>query len=205
MLDRAVILRKKAGRRRLLSLCALIAIAALFALIIANGFRVTEQRREAERWQRHSLEVLLVTGRLETAVNEAMRGERGYLITNDREFLPPYFRGRTQSQLLLRRLVRNLLENAQRYAGIGPILISVNPQADRAVLDVVDHGPGVPESERERIFEPFYRLPQSRETGRGSGLGLALVRQIARRHGGDAVCLAADGVGSRFRIDLPVA
>ena len=103
MLDQAVTLRKQAGRRRLLSLCALIAIAALFALIIVNGFRVTEQRRGAGRWQRHSLDVLLVTGRLETAVNEAMRGERGYLITNDRDFLVPYFRGRTQSRLLLRR------------------------------------------------------------------------------------------------------
>jgi len=121
LLDRAVILRKKAGRRRLLSLCALIAIAALFALIIANGFRVTEQRREAERWQRHSLEVLLVTGRLETAVNEAMRGERGYLITNDREFLPPYFRGRTQSQLLLRRLVRLTRDNQVQQANLAAV------------------------------------------------------------------------------------
>jgi len=105
--------------------------------------------------------------------------------------------------LLLRRLVRNLLDNARRYGGEGPIAISVTSEQGRAVLDVTDRGPGVPESERERIFEPFYRLPQSRETGRGSGLGLALVRQIARRHGGEAVCLAADGGGSRFRIDLP--
>jgi signal transduction histidine kinase len=108
-------------------------------------------------------------------------------------------------RLLLRRLIRNLLENARRYAGDGPIAISVTAQADRAVLEVADHGPGVPASERERIFEPFYRLEQTRENGRGSGLGLALVRQIARRHGGEAVCLAAEGGGSRFRIDLPAA
>ena len=108
-------------------------------------------------------------------------------------------------RLLLRRLIRNLLDNARRYAGDGPISISVTAQADRAILEVADHGPGVPASERERIFEPFYRLEQSRENGRGSGLGLALVRQIARRHGGEAVCLAAEGDGSRFRIDLPAA
>jgi signal transduction histidine kinase len=108
-------------------------------------------------------------------------------------------------RLLLRRLIRNLLENAQRYAGDGPISTSVTAAAGRAVLEVADHGPGVPASERERIFEPFYRLEQSRENGRGSGLGLALVRQIARRHGGEAVCLAAEGGGSRFRIDLPAA
>ena len=121
MLDRAVMLRKKAGRRRLVSLCALIAIATLFALIIANGFRVTEQRREAERWQRHSLDVLLVTGRLETAVNEALRGERGFLITNDREFLQPYFRGRTQGWQLFRRLQRLTADNPVQRANLAAL------------------------------------------------------------------------------------
>jgi signal transduction histidine kinase len=108
-------------------------------------------------------------------------------------------------RLLLRRLVRNLLENARRHAGDGPIEISVTMPAGRAALEVRDHGPGVPPDERERIFEPFYRLAAARESGRGSGLGLALVREIARRHGGNAVCLAAEGGGSRFRIDLPAA
>ncbi|HTU09639.1 MAG TPA: diguanylate cyclase [Allosphingosinicella sp.] len=121
MLDRAVVLRKKAGRRRLISLCALIAIAALFTLIIVNAFRVTEQGREAERWQRHSRNVLLVTGRLETAVNEAMRGERGYLLTNDRDFLAPYFRGRTQSRLLLRRLQSLTADNAVQRANLARV------------------------------------------------------------------------------------
>ena len=106
---------------------------------------------------------------------------------------------------LLRRVVRNLLENAQRYAGDGAIEISVSPRNGRAILDVRDHGPGVPPDERDRIFEPFYRMASSRETGRGAGLGLALVREIALRHGGEAVCVAADGAGSRFRIDLPAA
>jgi diguanylate cyclase (GGDEF)-like protein len=118
LLDRAVILRKKAGRRRLISLCALIAIAVLFTLIIANAFRVTEQRREAERQQRHSLDVLLIAGRLENAVNEAMRGERGFLITGDREFLTPYFRGRTQSRLLLRRMARLTADNPAQQANL---------------------------------------------------------------------------------------
>jgi signal transduction histidine kinase len=104
---------------------------------------------------------------------------------------------------LLRRIVRNLLENAERYAGDGAIEISTRRDGERALLEVRDHGPGVPPGERERIFQPFYRMAASRETGRGAGLGLALVREIARRHGGDAVCLAADGPGSRFRIDLP--
>jgi signal transduction histidine kinase len=108
-------------------------------------------------------------------------------------------------RLLLRRLIRNLLDNARRYAGDGDIEISVKPQVARAVLDVRDHGPGVPSDEREKIFEPFYRMAATRESGRGAGLGLALAREIARKHGGEAVCLAAEGGGSRFRIDLPAA
>ena len=108
-------------------------------------------------------------------------------------------------RLLLRRLIRNLLENARRYGGDGPVTLSVTRAAGRAVLEVTDHGPGVPADERERIFEPFYRLADTREAGRGSGLGLALVRQIAQRHGGGAVCLAGEPTGSRFRVDLPAA
>jgi signal transduction histidine kinase len=110
---------------------------------------------------------------------------------------------------LLRRLVRNLVENARRYGtgkdGDDSVSVSVTRESNCAVLEVTDRGPGVPESERQRIFEPFYRMGGAAESGRGSGLGLALVLDIARRHGGDAVCLAADGGGSRFRVDLPMA
>jgi len=106
---------------------------------------------------------------------------------------------------LLRRLIRNLLENARRYAGNGPITVSVTAEAGRAVLEVSDHGPGVPASERQRIFEPFYRLAGGSENGRGSGLGLALVRQIARHHGGEVRCVAAQGGGSVFEVALPLA
>jgi signal transduction histidine kinase len=105
---------------------------------------------------------------------------------------------------LLRRMIRNLLENARRYGGDVAPDVRVGRTGDRrACIEVRDRGPGISESERERIFEPFHRLPGSAETGRGSGLGLALVRQIARNHGGDAVCLAAEGGGSRFRVMLP--
>jgi signal transduction histidine kinase len=107
--------------------------------------------------------------------------------------------------LLLRRLIRNLIENARRYGGDGPVAVSVAREGDRVVLEVADRGPGVPEAERQRIFEPFYRLAGARESGRGSGLGLALVLDIAQRHGGSAVCLAGEPTGSRFRIDLPAA
>jgi signal transduction histidine kinase len=107
---------------------------------------------------------------------------------------------------MLRRLVRNLLENARRHGGgaggEAGVEASVEARpAGGARLLVEDRGPGVPESERERIFEPFYR-PAGAPGDEGVGLGLALVRQIARHHGGDARCLPRDGGGSRFEVDL---
>ncbi|MBL8672685.1 MAG: HAMP domain-containing histidine kinase, partial [Alphaproteobacteria bacterium] len=100
---------------------------------------------------------------------------------------------------LLRRMLRNLLENARRH-GAPPVAIAVAPSGDRAEIRVRDGGPGVAEAERARIFEPFYRPTGTREDRGGYGLGLALVRQIARKHGGDAACEGAMGGGSAFRV-----
>jgi signal transduction histidine kinase len=104
---------------------------------------------------------------------------------------------------LLRRLVRNLLENARRHGGDGPIQIRVErSETPGARISVLDRGPGVSEDERERIFEPFHRPSGQPETGEGYGLGLALVRQIARAHGGEARCRARDGGGTVFEVEL---
>jgi signal transduction histidine kinase len=103
---------------------------------------------------------------------------------------------------LLRRAIRNLLENARRYSD-GPVLVEVKRQGTRAEVRVCDRGPGVPESERERIFEPFYRLRGASEREGGVGLGLALVRSIAKRHQGSAHCEANPGGGACFVLTLP--
>jgi signal transduction histidine kinase len=107
---------------------------------------------------------------------------------------------------LLRRAVRNLLENARRYSQ-GEITLHITRDGSTAVLRVCDLGPGVPPDQRERIFEPFYRLPGASEREGGVGLGLALVRSIAQRHGGSAHCTdRTDGQpGACFVLALPLA
>lgn len=107
---------------------------------------------------------------------------------------------------LLRRAVRNLLENARRYSE-GEITLSLSQENHMAVIRVEDHGPGVPQAQRERIFEKFYRLPGASERSGGVGLGLSLVRSIAERHGGTVRCEGRqDGQrGASFVIELPLA
>jgi signal transduction histidine kinase len=105
---------------------------------------------------------------------------------------------------LLRRAVRNLLENARRH-GAGEITVTLQQADGRAVVTVCDHGPGVPVDLRERIFEPFYRLPGATERDGGVGLGLALVKSIAARHGGSVHCESAPGGGACFVLQLPLA
>ena len=117
---------------------------------------------------------------------------------------------------LLRRLLRNLLENARRYghrpeagAAAEPARLGIDritaPGGQALVrVSVEDHGPGVPPELRERIFEPFYRLPGASESVGGVGLGLSLVRSIALRHLGGVRCEDRPGGGARFVVELPL-
>jgi signal transduction histidine kinase len=111
------------------------------------------------------------------------------------------------SPRLLRRLIRNLLENARRYSqGDISLELAQTRAGSRwlAVIKVHDRGPGVPAAQRERIFEPFYRLPGASEREGSVGLGLALVKSISQRHGGSARCEARPGGGASFIVELPV-
>jgi two-component system OmpR family sensor kinase len=105
--------------------------------------------------------------------------------------------------IALRRLVTNLMDNAVKFAGHARA--RVYEEGGSAVVEVDDDGPGVPESEREKLFEPFQRgePSRSRATG-GSGLGLAVVRSVARAHGGDATLENRIGGGLRARACLPL-
>ncbi|PNG92820.1 sensor histidine kinase [Streptomyces malaysiensis] len=103
----------------------------------------------------------------------------------------------------LARVLGNLVDNAQRHA-VGGVRVAVRAEGRWAVLEVADDGAGVPEGERERIFERFVRLDdaRSRDDG-GAGLGLAIARDVAVRHGGTLAVRAAPEGGALFELRLP--
>jgi signal transduction histidine kinase len=100
---------------------------------------------------------------------------------------------------LLRRLIRNLLDNSKRH-GRPPVRVEVGHRHREAIVEVIDRGEGVAEAERERIFAPFHKLGGN---DAGAGLGLALVRRIARLHGGEASLAPRPGNPACFRVTLP--
>ncbi|MGW6354540.1 ATP-binding protein [Streptomyces sp. NPDC055092] len=109
------------------------------------------------------------------------------------------------SRSQLARVVGNLLDNAQRHAR-SRVDVAVRAEGPWAVVEVVDDGAGVPEAERERIFERFVRLDdaRARDDG-GAGLGLAIARDVAVRHGGALTVRSSPAGGALFELRLPVA
>lgn len=104
------------------------------------------------------------------------------------------------------QILANLLDNARRHTPAGgAVAVHVERAGTAAAVTVTDTGPGIPEADRERVFERLVRLDGARERDRGgAGLGLAIARGLARAHGGDLVCEPHAG-GARFRLTLPVA
>jgi signal transduction histidine kinase len=103
----------------------------------------------------------------------------------------------------IRRLLGNLVENAVKYGDSAQVRMFTDRQD--VVAEIRDNGPGLPEEELERVFQPFYRAPQARASNKhGTGLGLAVCRSIARAHGGD-VRLACGDHGLVAQLRLPLA
>ncbi len=105
----------------------------------------------------------------------------------------------------LKQLLYNLLANALKFTPEGgEVRVTVRRQGDSIVLAVSDTGVGIPEDEREKIFESFYQVDSTlSKTAQGTGLGLAVVRQIAELHGGTVRVDSELGQGSSFVVTLP--
>jgi len=132
-------------------------------------------------------------------------GAKGFTLRGPHaeESLPVRFDGPAVEQIVV-----NLVDNAVKYArGAGERTIDVDVRRDggSAVIEVADRGPGIPASEREKVFERFYRV-ERQETAHmpGTGLGLALVRELSRAHGGDATVSDRSGGGCVIRVTLPL-
>jgi signal transduction histidine kinase len=124
--------------------------------------------------------------------------ELGFAVRVLGEPLSPFF-GKPEA---LKRALQNLLDNALRYGRDAEV--AIEDQADVLTLVVRDHGPGIPEAELERVFEPFYRLEASRNLGTGgTGLGLSIARNIAQSMGGELSLRNREAGGLEARLSLP--
>jgi signal transduction histidine kinase len=109
-------------------------------------------------------------------------------------------------QAALRQLLLNLLDNAVKFGPAGQVvLLTVARNGTHARLAIADQGPGVPEADRDRIWEPYFRgtSPATRAVG-GSGIGLAIVREIAARFGGTVTVTSTASGGAEFTVALPL-
>jgi signal transduction histidine kinase len=103
-------------------------------------------------------------------------------------------------------VLRQLLDNAVKYSPPGsPIVIGAAEKEGSVVVTVTDCGPGIPQADLNRVFEKFYRGPNARERVSGTGMGLAIAREIVRGHGGDIRVVSRPGQGSEFSFALPLA
>ncbi|MBX9924982.1 MAG: two-component sensor histidine kinase [Hyphomicrobiaceae bacterium] len=176
------------------------------AIAVARGGAAIEMRELVDLRTLVANEVALRDGQRLTLLPLVVEPPRGSRRTIGRETLV------LGDAVGLRRVIANILDNALRYATRADVSIAVSGAGSglvsggEFVLRVDDDGPGIPEAEREAIFEPFYRAEPSRNrsTG-GSGLGLAIARQIVEAHGGRIAAETSPKGGARIAVALPIA
>jgi signal transduction histidine kinase len=201
----------------------------LFAELLRNGQLRSEQERERsfgiidEEAQRltYLVENVLAFARSEhgrnTVVVEAVEMDKEMEAAIDafaplarvrrakiRSTIQPGLVARVDPRAL-RQIVLNLLDNAVKYGPLGQtVTIVLEGTADRVVIAVEDQGPGVPKADREKIWDPYVRLSRETESAAGgSGIGLSIVRELVRLHGGSAYVEDATGGGARFVLEFP--
>jgi two-component system, OmpR family, sensor histidine kinase KdpD len=140
-----------------------------------------------------------VVRRVRASANAESGGQR--VDVHVPETIPPVL----ADPVLLEQVIGNLLDNAVRYAQGSPIAVVARELKDSVELRVVDHGPGIPEPERERIFDQFYRLKGGGKRPEGTGMGLSICRGIVAALRGNLRVETTPGGGASFILTLPLA
>ena len=141
-----------------------------------------------------------------TDLTDLVRGLCGEQEALGQRLIPDLQEGVTAqaNRPLLSRLLQNLIDNAEKYgAPGGRIWVTLRREAGEIRLTVRDEGPGIPPDQQEKIWQRFYQVDPSRGGDRGAGLGLSIVQQIARVHGGTMTLESVPGRGSAFTLHLP--
>ena len=184
----------------------LVAEAERLSRLVSNVLAFSRAERGEARLDRRPLAIGALVAEVTDRYRPVVEREGGTLTADVAPGLPPVWADR---DALAEALV-NLVDNAVKYGGPGPVEVGAAPHAAGVALTVSDRGPGLAAADRERVFEPFVRVqPASADglahTAKGTGLGLALVRRVALGHGGTAEALPRAGGGATFQITLPAA
>lgn len=162
------------------------------------------------RSQRGALTIHPTPGRVDEIIQRVLDGYRPAL--ERRGIRVQYSPGKATQVMVaadvVEQIVGNLLSNIEKYAAAGGVAEIASEQRDgMTLITVADHGPGIPAAERENVFRPFYRLSAALHDGAaGTGIGLPIARDLARRHGGDLKVVAAEkGAAFEVRLATPEA
>jgi two-component system sensor histidine kinase KdpD len=168
------------------------------SLLVTEAVRMSQIDAGKVRLEKESLEV---KGLLESVLRHfEPRAEARLLNLHSSDGLPRV----SADPELVSLAIRQLIDNSLKYSPPGsPIDVSASLTGDRVLIRVSDRGPGIPERERERVFDKFYRRQGAKAQVPGTGLGLYIAREIIRAHGGDLWIEGSPGPGSEFCVALP--
>ncbi len=187
------------------------AVRNLLAVVHRNGQRLLKlvntlldfSRIEAGRVEAvfQPVDLAAYTAELASVFRSAIEKAGMRLLLNTSPLAEPVFVDRDMWE----KIVLNLVSNAFKYTLEGEIRVALQAENGTAVLEVADTGTGIPEAELPRIFDRFHRVEGARgRTHEGTGIGLALVQELARLHGGSVEATSVHGEGSTFRVAIPL-